>query len=163
MTTAGNGFTQHRRPAALVGGALALAALLSAPGVSAATGPAASAAPNNANTLVLDLECSNDRHYVITVVEPAPDRAAVLVMDSRAVLTPTVFQWHIVVTDDNGNILDETTPPPQLVHGRSAEHHATMTCTFAQTAHHDSPDGGYTVRVEGTVQAFDPGSRATRV
>ena len=163
MTTAGIGSPKRRRPAVLVGGALTLAALLTAPGLSAATGPAASAAPDNANTLVLNLDCSNGRHYAITVVEPAPDQAAVHVMDGRAVLIPTVFQWHIVVTDNNGNVLDETEPPPQLVHGRSAEQHATMTCTFAQIAHHDSPDGGYTVRVEGTVQAFDPGSRARRI
>lgn len=75
-------------------------------------------------------------------------------------LVPTVFQWHIVVTDAHGNILDESTPPPELVHGRSGGQLKPIECTFSQTAHHDSPDGGYTVRMDGTVQAFVPGSKA---
>ena len=160
MTAAPIGPTKRRHPSTvIVGGAFAFSTLLGTLGLSAAT-PVAMAAPNNANTFVLNLECSNGQEHAVTVLEPAPDRAAVHVVDSRSVLVPTVFQWHVVVTDAHGNILDESTPPPELVHGRSGEQLKTIECTFSQTAHHDSPEGGYTVRVEGTVQALDPGSKA---
>jgi len=156
MTAAPIGSTKRRRPlTVIVGGAFAFSTLLGTLGLSVAL-----AAPNNANTFVLNLECSNGQEYAVTVLEPAPDRAAVHVVDSRSVLIPSVFQWHVVVTDAHGNILDESTPPPELVHGRSGEQFKTIECTFSQTAHHDSPDGGYTVRVDGTVQAFDPGNKA---
>ncbi len=145
MTTTSIGSTARRLPSAvLVVGAFALSTLLS---ITPALG-----APDNANTLVLDLGCTDGQHYSITVLEPTPDQAAAHVVNGTSVLIPTVFQWHIVITDTDGNVLDESNPPPELVHGHSAAQLDTIECTFTQTAHHEA----YTVQVDGTVQAYLP-------
>jgi hypothetical protein len=61
------------------------------------------------------------------------------------------------VTDAEGNVLDETTSPPQSVHGRSGDQLATLECTFTQFAYHDWPDvGQVTIEVDGTVWAYAP-------
>ena len=117
----------------------------------------ASADPNNANTFPLDLNCANGQHHTVTVLAPAPEEAAVHIVDSTAVLVPTRFQWHMLVTDAAGHVLDETSTPPDAVHGRSVEHLETVECTFTQFAHHEWPGvGAVTIRVDGTVDAYLP-------
>ena len=121
-------------------------------------GPVATAAPANANTFELDLDCADGSHPTITVLTPTPDQAAVHVVGSTSVVVPTRFQWHIVVTADaDGAVLDESSPPPEPVHGRSGERLDTVECTFTQFAHHDWTDvGPVTIEVDGTVDARFP-------
>src|SRR5262245_2662975 len=112
-----------------------LAAALAAPAVAA---PAV-AEPTNANTFVLDLSCSDGRHYPITVVENAAQHAAAHLLDTNSVLIPTAFQFHFTVIDADGNVVDEVTPPLDVVQGRSGAQHDTMSCTFEQTQTEDLP------------------------
>jgi hypothetical protein len=129
--------------------AATLAASLGAPG--------ALAAPNNANTITLDLACSDGLYYSITLLETTPDQPAAHIVGSTSVLVPTAFQWHLIVTDAEGNVLDETTAPPEMVHGRSVDRLETLECTFTQFAHHDFPDvGPVTIQLDGTVWAHKP-------
>jgi hypothetical protein len=124
-------------------------------GLALLAAPAAQADPQNANTFEIQLSCANGQHPTVTLLETTPDQAAVHVVGSTAVLVPTTFQWHVQVTDSDGNILDDTTSPPEQVHGRSGERLHTVECTFTQLAHHDWPDvGPVTIEVDGTVQAF---------
>ena len=134
----------------------AAAALAAAIGGSTAAAPAA-AAPSNGNTFVLDLSCSDGQHYPITLVDKAAQPSAAHLLDRNSVLIPTAFQFHIVVLDSVGRVVEEVTPPPQIVRGRSGEHHETMSCTFAQT-HNETLAGvgEVTIRLEGTVHAHSP-------
>lgn len=78
-------------------------------------------------------------------------------MGSTSVLIPSAFQWHLVVTDAEGNVLDETTSPLEMVHGRSVDRLETLEFTFTQFAHHDFPDvGPVTIQLSGTVWAHKP-------
>lgn len=119
--------------------------------------PGALAAPNNANTIMLDVACSDGHDYSITLLEITPDQAAAHIVGSTSVLIPSAFQWHLVVTDAEGNVLDETTSPLEMVHGRSVDRLDTLECTFTQFAHHDFPDvGPVTIQLSGTVWAHKP-------
>jgi hypothetical protein len=54
-------------------------------------------------------------------------------------------------------VLDETTSPPEAVHGRSVDQLDTTECTFTHFAYHDFPDvGPVTIEVDGTVWAYKP-------
>ena len=126
-------------------------------GLTVAGGSAVTAAPDNANTFTLDISCADGSAFVITVLAPTPERAATHVVGSTSVIVPTRFQWHVVVTDGSGQVIDESTSPPEPVHGRSGEHLDTVECTFTQFAHHDWPDiGPVTIEVDGTVDAYVP-------
>lgn len=115
------------------------------------------AAPDNGNTFSLDLACSDGHDYDITLLETSSDPAAVHIVGTSSVLVPTAFQWHVVVTDAEGSVLDETTSPPEAVHGRSVDRLHTVECTFTQVAHHDNPDtGSLTITIDGTVWAYLP-------
>lgn len=143
--------TMHRRLLT----ALASAFLLS--GAQAALAMTAQAAPQGANTFTLDVTCSDGNDYEVTLVDTAPDRAAVHVVGATTVLVPTAFQWHVVVTDDEGVVLDESTSSLEPVHGRSVERLDTVECTFSQVAHHETDSGPMTITVDGTVWAHKPG------
>jgi len=122
--------------------------------LASAAGPAV-AAPYNANTFVLDLSCSNGAHYSVTLVDNSADAAPAHLVDSTSVLIPTAFQFHIVVIDADGNVVDEISPPQRSVHGSSGAQHDTMSCTFTQTETEDIPGvGEVTIHVTGTVDAF---------
>jgi len=122
--------------------------------LASAAGPAV-AAPYNANTFVLDLSCSNGADYSVTLVDNSADAAPAHLVDSTSVLIPTAFQFHIVVIDADGNVVDEISPPQRSVHGSSGAQHDTMSCTFAQTETEDIPGvGEVTIHVTGTVDAF---------
>ncbi len=134
--------------------AAALAATLAA---FTAAAPAV-AAPDNGNTFTLDLGCSDGHDYSITLLTTTPEQPAVHIVGTTSVLVPTAFQWHVLVTDADGNVLDETTSAPESVHGGSVDRLDTIECTFTQFAHHDWPDvGPVTIEVDGTVDAYVPG------
>jgi hypothetical protein len=123
-------------------------------GLAAAAGPAA---PYNDNTFVLDLSCSNGAEYTVTLVDNSSDAAPAHLVDNTSVLIPTAFQFHITVFDADGNVVDEVTPPPEIVHGNSGEQHDTMSCTFSHTETEDIPGAGQvTIQVDGTVDAYLP-------
>ena len=97
-----------------------------------------------------------DRDFRLSVAEEDKPRLleAVRMVDDTSVLVPTAFQWHTVMTDDEGTVLDESMTPMYAVHGRSVTRLDTIDCTFSQVAYHELPDGGVlTIRVEGTVKA----------
>jgi hypothetical protein len=115
------------------------------------------AAPHNANTFTLDLTCSDGRNYDITLMQTSSDRAAVHVVDTTSVLVPTAFRWHVVVTDDQGRVLDESLSALEPVHGASVERLDTVQCSFIQFAYHDDPGtGAVTIAIDGTVWAHLP-------
>jgi hypothetical protein len=123
-------------------------------GLAAAAGPAA-AAPYNGNTFVLDLHCSNGADYAVTIVDNSADPAPAHLVDSTSVLIPTAFQFHIIVIDADGNVVDEVTPLREIVRGMSGEQHDTMSCSFAQTETDYIPGvGEVTLLLDGTVDAY---------
>ncbi len=123
-------------------------------GLAAGAGPAA-AAPVNGNTFVLDLSCSDGADYAVTLVDNASDAAPAHIVDGNGVLIPTAFQFHITVIDADGNVVEETTPPLEIVRGHSGAQHDVMSCTFAQTETEDIPGHGQvTIRLDGTVDAY---------
>lgn len=123
-------------------------------GLAASAGPAV-AAPSNGNTFALDLSCSDGADYPVTLVDTSADAAPAHLVDNTSVLIPTAFQFHITVIDADGNIVDEISPPLEVVHGSSGAHHDTMSCSFAQTETEDIPGvGPVTIRVDGTVDAY---------
>src|SRR5215203_1153090 len=95
-------------------------------GLLVGTATAGQASPD---TQVLDLRCSNGQQYSITVLTTTAEQAAVRVVAGTSVIVPTSFQWHVVVTDAEGTVLDESTTGPYSVHGRSVERLSTVTCT----------------------------------
>jgi hypothetical protein len=133
-------------------------AIGSALAIALATATTAAADPSNGNTFMLELACSNGQHYAITLLQTAPEKAAVHVVDGPSVLVPTTFSWHTLTTvDETGAVLGETSTPPEAIHGRSAEQLETLSCTFSQFAHHVWDGvGAVTIEVDGTVEAFLP-------
>ena len=130
--------------------AIASAAFL---GLAASAGPAV-AAPDNGNTFVLDLHCSDGADYTVTLIERSADPAPAHLLASTSVLIPTAFDFHITVIDADGNVIDEITGPHEIVRGRSGEQHDTMSCTYAQTETVEAPGSGeVTVQLDGRVEA----------
>ena len=107
---------------------------------------------------MLDLACSNDEHYTVTLVEGADDAAAAhLVTGNSMMMIPTAFQFHITVVHSDGTVLDEVTSPREVVHGSSGLKQDTMSCTFGQTETENLPGTGeVTIHVVGTVDAYLP-------
>jgi hypothetical protein len=100
--------------------------------------------------------CDNGVTYEVTVngngaFTPAHDSA------STSVLVPTAFgAIHGVITDSDGNVIDQFTDPP-AAKGNSGKHaRATMTsCTFTITDSFEDPQLGLlTATVEGSVTGF---------
>lgn len=127
--------------------------------ISAGTAAPVLAAPDNDNTFTLDLTCSDGNAYTVTLLQTTPEQPAAHIVGTTSVLVPAAFAWHVVVTDDSeGTVLDETTSPPEAVHGRSVDRLDTVECTFTQFAHHDWPQvGAVTIATTGTVSAYIPG------
>ena len=120
-------------------------------------GAPAYAAPGNANTFTLDLNCSDGHEYDITLVQTSSDRAAVHIGGTTSVLVPTAFRWHVLVTDDQGHVIDESLSSREPVHGASVDRLDTRECRFTQVAYHDDPaTGRVTITIEGTVWAHLP-------
>jgi hypothetical protein len=120
-----------------------------------AIGAAAQAAPYNSHTFDLRLRCDDGSAYVLSVVDnqgqsPGHDE------DSTSVFIPTDFgEFHITVSDLQGNVLDEEVAPPQVSHGRSGEQVTTLHCSFSQSELETIPDAGEVrILVEGTVDGF---------
>jgi hypothetical protein len=91
----------------------------------------------------------------VTLVDTASDSTPAHLVAGRGVLVPTVFQYHLTVFDQDGNVVDDFTTPPVSVHGSSGAHLPTMDCTFAQTESGTVPGvGEVTVLIQGTVSAF---------
>ena len=110
------------------------------------------------SSTTLDLSCADGQDYSITLLERTTEDPAVHVVGTTSVLVPTAFQWHVLMSDAEGNVLDESTSPVEPVHGRSGQQLDTLTCTFTQFGHHDIPGvGPVTIQVDGTVWAFRPG------
>ncbi len=136
---------------------LTAAATLAAALVASTAAAPALAAPSNANTFVLDLSCTDGNTYAVTVVGKAAQPAAAHVLGANSVLIPTAFQFRVTVFDAGGNVIDEATPPLEVVRGRSGTHRDTMSCTFTQTETENLPGVGLvTVRLDGTVHAYTP-------
>lgn len=117
----------------------------------------ASAAPDNANTFALELNCPDGQDYDITLMQTSSDRAAVHIVGTTSVLVPTAFRWHVVVTDAQGHVLDEMLSSREPVHGASVDRLDTKECSFTQVAYHDDPaTGPVTITIDGTVWAHLP-------
>jgi hypothetical protein len=129
----------------VAGAGLGVAAVLS---ISAS----ASADPK---TEAIPIACDNGTTYWAVanghgVFTPAHD------VDSTTVLNATSFgEFHGVVTDSNGSVLDEFTDPA-VAKGSSTKPRATsISCTYIIVAHFDDPDlGPLTFTGTGTVDGF---------
>lgn len=75
------------------------------------------------------------------MVENAAQPAAAHLVNGSSVLIPTAFRFPFTTLDANGHVLDEITPPLEVVRGKSGEYHDTMSCTFAQTQVEEIPGG----------------------
>lgn len=120
-----------------------------------AIGGAAEAAPNNSHTFDLQLSCDDGSSHVLSVVDnqgqsPGHDES------STSVFIPTGFgEFHITVSDLQGNVLDEEVAPPQVSHGRSGEQVTSLHCSFSQSEVETIPEAGQVqIHVEGTVDGF---------
>ena len=100
--------------------------------------------------------CDNGVTYQVTVngngaFTPAHDIA------STSILVPTAFgETHGVITDSNGNVIDQFTDPPVVKGNSGNQARATMaSCTFTITDSFEDPQlGVLTVTVEGSVTGF---------
>ena len=76
---------------------------------------------------------------------------------STSILVPTAFgETHGVITDSNGNVIDQFTDPPVVKGNSGNQARATMaSCTFTITDSFEDPQlGVLTVTVEGSVGGF---------
>lgn len=129
----------------IAGAGLAVAAALS---ISAP----ASADPK---TEPIEIACDNGATYWAVanghgVFTPAHD------VDSTSILNATSFgEFHGVITDSTGAVLDEFTDPA-VAKGSSTKPRATsISCTYVIVAHFDDPDlGPLTFTGTGTVDGF---------
>jgi hypothetical protein len=74
---------------------------------------------------------------------------------STTILVPTAFGVHGVLTDADGNVIDEFVDPP-MVKGSSSKQRATTTsCTFTITESFEDLDlGPLTFTGDGSVTGF---------
>ena len=99
--------------------------------------------------------CDNGSTYEVSVngngaFTPGHDLA------STTILVPTSFgEFHGVLTDADGNVIDEFVDPP-MVKGSSSKQRATTTsCTFTITESFEDPDlGPLTFTGDGSVTGF---------
>ncbi len=126
---------------------LGVAAALSIPGP-------ASADPTGE---VIQLDCDNGTTYWVAVQEsgngawsPGHD------VNSTSTLIPTAFgEFHGVITDSTGQVLDEFTDPPTVKGSASKPRSTSVSCTFEVTEQFDDPDLGLlTFHGTGSVEAF---------
>ena len=123
-------------------------------GVAAALSISASASADP-KTEPIQLVCDNGTTYRAAanghgVFTPAHD------VDSTTILNATSFgEFHGVVTDSNGSVLDEFTDP-SVAKGSSTKPRATsISCTYVIVAQFDDPDlGPLTFTGTGTVDGF---------
>ncbi|HYJ67329.1 MAG TPA: hypothetical protein VEX15_06665 [Nocardioidaceae bacterium] len=123
-------------------------------GVAGALSISASASADP-KTEPLQVTCDNGTTYWAVanghgVFTPAHD------VDSTTVLNATSFgEFHGVVTDSNGSVLDEFTDPA-VAKGSSTKPRATsISCTYVIVAQFDDPDlGPLTFTGTGTVEGF---------
>jgi hypothetical protein len=123
-------------------------------GVAAALSIAASASADP-KTEPIQIACDNGTTYWAVanghgVFTPAHD------VDSTTILNATSFgEFHGVVSDSNGSVLDEFTDPA-VAKGSSTKPRATsISCTYVIVAHFDDPDlGPLTFTGTGTVEGF---------
>jgi hypothetical protein len=103
----------------------------------------------------IEVVCDNGTTYSAVVIgngafSPGHDS------ESTTMLIPTSFgEFHGVVTDSTGTVIDEFTDPP-AAKGSSTKARATSTsCTFTIVEHFDDPDlGPLTFTGTGSVTGF---------
>jgi hypothetical protein len=123
--------------------------------LSSAAGIASADPIRSPRSFVEQLACDNGVTYEVVVTgaglfTPAHDLA------SNSILVPTEFgEFHGVLTDAQGNVLEEFTDPP-LLKGNAPQDHATsVTCTFDFEETFTDPELGLvTFQGEGSVIAF---------
>jgi hypothetical protein len=114
------------------------------------TAGAASADPQQ-NIGQVTITCDNGSTYQAVLFSngewsPALDTA------SNAVLVPlTIGPSHIVVTDAEGNVVEDSTDPSVSVKGDAVNHVTATSCTFLIEG---PTDEGGTFRLEGSVVAL---------
>lgn len=104
---------------------------------------------------LIPVTCDNATTYWVTVngngaFTPAHD------VNSTTMLIPTSFgEFHGVITDDSGTVIDEFTDPASAK-GSSTKPRATShSCSFVIVEHFDDPDlGPLTFTGSGTVEGF---------
>ena len=110
---------------------------------------------------VFDLVCDNGRTYPIVTsgsgeFTPAHDTS------STTILVPTSFHgFSFVVTDADGNVVEEETDDSEVVKGSSQKQRATTTtCTYSFTETFEDPELGLlTVTGSGGVTGFTTPAR----
>lgn len=127
-----------RARAAVVAAGLTFAAALGSAGV-------ANADPRNGGSVTLTCDGQTFQAVLFSNGEWSPALAS----DSNAVLVPLIIgPSHVVVTDAEGNVIEESDEPASTK-GNAAQAHgdSATTCTFVI----DGTDDGVTFHIEGTV------------
>jgi hypothetical protein len=132
----------------------ALAVLALAAGSVLAVGPSASADP--VHDVAVPVTCDNGHTYDMYVwgnghFTPAHDA------DSNTVLVPTHFgEFHGVVTNEGGDVLDEFTEPAESKGNSAKQRGTSVNCTYVFEGQEFSDELGEVVnfRGEGSVSGF---------
>lgn len=131
-----------------------------AAGCLAALAIAAPAGADPSKDPAIPIVCDNGHTYEVTVngngeFTPAHDTA------SNMVLVPTSFgDFHFVVTDSDGNVIEEETDPG-LTKGHAQKSRRTaISCTFSFHEEFEDPDlGTLTFEGSGSVTGFTTPAR----
>jgi hypothetical protein len=106
---------------------------------------------------VIQLDCDNGTTYWVAVQEsgngawsPGHDT------NSTGTLIPTTFgEFHGVVTDSTGEVIDEFTDPPMIKGSATKPRSTSVHCTYEVTDQFEDPDLGLlTFHGTGSVDAF---------
>jgi len=131
-------------------------ALLAAAGLAAATSLAL-AAPASADPKghLIEVVCDNGATYW-TVKAGHGQFAPVLDVDGTTVLVPTSFgEFHGVITDSAGTVLEEFTEPPATKGSATRPRGTSVSCTYFTAGHFEVPGiGRLDVNGSGTVEGF---------
>ncbi|MFI7060646.1 hypothetical protein ACIBL3_06665 [Kribbella sp. NPDC050124] len=109
----------------------------------------------SSRTLLVELHCDNGSTYDVVVAgnglfTPAHDLA------SSSILVPTSFgEFHGVITDAEGNVVEEFTDPAVFKGSATKDRATSVTCTFEVEQTFEIPElGVVTLTGDGSVTGF---------
>ena len=140
-----------KRTIARIGAALAITMA----SVSSVAGIASADPVGSPVSFVVSLACDNGVNYEVIVSGNGPFAVA-HDLASNSILVPTGFgEFHGVLTDAEGNVVDEFTDPPVTKGNATRDRATSATCTFEVEETFTIPELGLvTLHGEGSVIGF---------
>jgi hypothetical protein len=118
-------------------------------------GPAAADPVNAPNAFTVPLECDDGASHEVVVSGNAVFGVG-HDLASNAIFVPTAFgPFHGVITDDDGNVLEEFTDPPSTKGSSTKSRETSISCTFVTDETFTDPEFGVLhLQGEGSVVGF---------